>query len=133
MDYISRRLDLLKLEAIGLSKENIVDQLSQKYQCTPRTIYNDYETRPKWQPMLQGSQKAEDLLLKSLNRSEQIYAMASKIAISTEADYPKMAALRIMAETNSSSTEFVTIADILARLKVLEDKIAKDTSASKNS
>jgi hypothetical protein len=122
MDVISRRLDLLKLEGLGLSKVAIADQLSQKYGCTKRTIYHDFETRAKWQLALQGSTLTENLILKTLNRAEQIYGMASKIAIANDAD-KQIAALRLMEKTNSTANELAVLPDILARIKAIEQKL----------
>jgi hypothetical protein len=49
-----RRLEELKLEGLGLLQAEIVKQVSKKFGCGPRIIYNDFETRASWQPMLQS-------------------------------------------------------------------------------
>jgi hypothetical protein len=73
MDVVSRRLELLKLEGLGLSQAEIVKQLCKNHGCAERTVYNDFETRESWQPMLQGVIAPQDLVLKIINRQEQIY------------------------------------------------------------
>ena len=79
MDVVSRRLELLKLEGLGLSQVEIVKQLSKNYDCAERTVYNDFETRTNWQPILQGVIKPEGLVLKTMNRHEQIYRQGSML------------------------------------------------------
>ena len=76
-DVVSRRLELLKLEGLGFSQAEIVKQLSEKFECAERTLYNDFETRATWQPYLQCVTKPEDVLFKITNRYEQIYRQAS--------------------------------------------------------
>jgi hypothetical protein len=44
LDADSRRLELLKLEGLGFSQAEIVNELSQKSSCTKRAVYKDFET-----------------------------------------------------------------------------------------
>lgn len=48
MDVVSRRLELLKLEGLGFSQAEIVNELSQKLSCSKRVVYKDFETRQCW-------------------------------------------------------------------------------------
>ena len=64
---IERRLEMLKLEGNGLEPSEIVKELSVKYGVTERAVYKDFETRNRWQPLLQEMKKA---LLKIHNRHE---------------------------------------------------------------
>lgn len=77
MDAVSRRLELLKLEGLGFSQVEIVKELSQKSTCSERTVYRDFEIRDSWQPVLQSVVNPEGVLLKVVNRYEQIYRQAS--------------------------------------------------------
>ena len=77
METVSRRLELLKLEGLGFSQAEIVKELSVKAACTERSIYYDFESRSTWQPILQSTVKPEQILLKIINRYEQIYRQAS--------------------------------------------------------
>ena len=45
MDKVDRKLELLKLEGLGFSQAEIVNELSQKDTCTKRVVYKDFETR----------------------------------------------------------------------------------------
>jgi transcriptional antiterminator len=45
VDVVSRRLELLKLEGLGLSQPEIVKELAQKYGRSERSIYYDFENR----------------------------------------------------------------------------------------
>jgi hypothetical protein len=122
---ISRRLEILILEGLGVSRVDIAKQLSQKYKCSQRSVYNDFETKTAWQPELQGATKANEAILKIINRYEQIYSQASKRAISSPNPFVQLAALNLMCKVNSNFSEVAAAPEILARIKALEDKIAK--------
>jgi hypothetical protein len=74
---VKRRLELLKLEGLGFSPPEIVTELSQKYQCSGRTVYRDFESRGQWQPELQNVKNHTQILMRTVNRYEQIYREAS--------------------------------------------------------
>ena len=63
MDAVSRRLELLKFEGLGFSQAEIVKELSQKCSCSKRTVYNDFESRESWQPIVQSVIDARRVLL----------------------------------------------------------------------
>jgi hypothetical protein len=122
MDVVSRRLELLKLEGLGLSQAEIVKQLSQNAVCSQRTIYQDWETRASWQPSLQGFIKSENGLLKTINRNDQIYRLAGTLFLSSPNPLVQIGALKIMLQVNSSMNDMFVLSDVLSRLKVLEKK-----------
>lgn len=86
MEAVSRRIELLRLEGIGLTQKEIVKQISKKMSCSERSVYNDLECRSSWQPLLQGISKPDDLLLKIVNRYEEIYRQASKRMLTSPSD-----------------------------------------------
>jgi hypothetical protein len=77
LDKVARRLELLKLEGLGFSQAEVVNELSQKMTCTKRAIYKDFETREYWQPTLQSVVEPNAVLMKIMNRYEQIYRQAA--------------------------------------------------------
>jgi hypothetical protein len=113
---------LLKLEGLGFSQVEIVKELSIKAACTERTIYYDFETRSTWQPTLQSAVNPEQILLKVINRYEQIYRQASLRYMSSSSELAKLGALGIMLKTNTALHESIVLPELLGRLKVLEDK-----------
>jgi hypothetical protein len=125
MDAVSRRLELLKLEGLGLTQIEIVKQLSQKAACAERTLYNDFETRTSWQPILQSVIKPGDVLLKITNRYEQIYRQASLRVLSSPNALVQLAALNVMLKANSLMFETAVLPDLMSKLKALEDKAKK--------
>jgi hypothetical protein len=125
MDVVSRRLELLKLEGLGLTQIEIVKQLSQKADCAHRTVYNDFETRGVWQPILQSVIKSEDVLMKITNRYEQIYRQASLRVLSSSNQYVQIGALNVMARVNGLMFETLVLPDLVGRLRVLEEKARK--------
>ena len=125
MDVVSRRLELLKLEGFGLSQAEIVKELSQKAGCAQRTLYNDFETRASWQPVLLGVMKPEDIALKILNRYEQIYRQASRRAHTSSNEFIQLYALNTMTKVNSLIFETAVLPSLMYRLKVLEQKAAR--------
>ena len=122
MDAAFRRLELLKLEGLGFSQVEIVKELSVKCTCPKRTVYSDFECRAAWQPVLQSVVKPDGVLLKVMNRYEQIYRQASLRFITTSNELARMAALNIMLKANSLMYETAVLPEVLGRLKDLEDK-----------
>jgi hypothetical protein len=90
---IERRLEILKLEGNGLEPSEIVKELSVKYGVTERAVYKDFETRSKWQPILQETKKA---LLKIHNRHEQLYRKAVVTYMQAKSDKDRLIALNLM-------------------------------------
>jgi hypothetical protein len=125
VDKAARRLELLKLEGLGFSQSEIVKELSVKCACSCRTVYNDFETRESWQPGLQGVLDHESVLLKVVNRYEQIYRQASVRLLTFTDEASQLGALNLMLKTNSLLFETAVLPEILNRLKTLEDKAAK--------
>ncbi len=125
MEAVSRRLELLKLEGIGLTQSEIVKQLSQKTTCSERTVYNDFETRSSWQPLLQGIRTPDDVLLKIINRYEEIYRQASRRMLTSQNALVQIAALNTMLKANSMMFDTAVLPQLMARLKNLEDKVKK--------
>ena len=109
-EAVSRRLELLKLEGIGLTQSEIVKQLSQKTTCSERTVYNDFETRASWQ---------------IINRYEEIYRQASRRMLTSQNALVQIAALNTMLKANSLMFDTAVLPQLMARLKNLEDKVKK--------
>jgi hypothetical protein len=122
LDTVLRNLELLKLEGLGFSQAEIVNELSQKLTCSKRVLYKDFESREIWQPVLQSVVKSDKVLLKVMNRYEQIYRQASLRFITTSNELARMAALNIMLKANSLMCETAVLPEIFCRLKELEDK-----------
>jgi hypothetical protein len=116
---------LLKLEGLGFSQAEIVKELSLKNACSKRTIYSDFESRASWQPILQGEVKPNEVLLKVMNRYEQIYRQASLRFLTASNELAKLGALNIMLRANSLLNETAVLPELLSRLKELEDKASK--------
>ena len=125
MDVVSRRLELLKLEGLGFSQAEIVKELSQKCACSKRTVYNDFENRESWQPIVQSVVDARRVLLKVVNRYEQIYRQASVRLLTFSEEACQLGALNIMLKANAALFETAVLPEVLGRLKVLEDKAKK--------
>jgi hypothetical protein len=105
LDTVARRLELLKLEGLGFSQAEIVNELSQKLTCSKRVLYKDFESREFWQPVLQSVVKPDEVLFKVLNRYEQIYRQAIMRFLSSSNEMARMAALNIMLKTNTALAE----------------------------
>jgi hypothetical protein len=124
MDPVLRRVELLKLEGLGFSQGEIVKELSRKAECSERTIYNDFETRTQWQPTVQCVVNPDDVLLKVINRYEQIYRQASRRMLTSDNEWIQISALKIMMHTNTQLFETAVLPQVLAKLRVLEVKAA---------
>ena len=88
-------------------------------------MYSDFESRSGWQSSLQGGTKPNEVLLKVLNRYEQIYRQASMRFLSSSNELARMAALNIMLKTNTALAETAVLPELMSRLRILEDKAAK--------
>ena len=125
MDTLARRLELLKLEGLGFSQAEIVKELSQKCACSCRTVYRDFETRKRWQSVVQSVVDAGKILLKVVNRYEQIYRQASVRLLTFTEEACQLGALNTMLKANATLCETVVLPELFSRLKALEDKAAK--------
>jgi len=122
---VKRRLELLKLEGLGFSQPEIVTELSQKYQCSGRTVYRDFESRGQWQPELQNVKNHTQILMRTVNRYEQIYREVSVRLLTGTQELTQLGALNMMLKVNSKIYEIAVLPDILNRLKELEEKAGK--------
>jgi hypothetical protein len=122
---VKRRLELLKLEGLGFSMPEIVTELSQKYGCSGRTVYLDFESRGQWQPELLNVKNHSQILMRTVNRYEQIYREASVRLLTGTQELTQLGALNIMLKVNSKIYEVAVLPDILSRLKELEEKAGK--------
>ena len=122
METVVRRLDLLKLEGMGFNQSEIVKQLSAKYRCSDRTVYYDFENRRDWQTSLQQLDDHESILLKTVNRYEQIYRQASVRLLTGTQEATQLGALNIMLKANSKIWETAVLPELLNRLQDLEEK-----------
>ena len=113
---------MLKLEGLGFSQAEIVRELSQKAACSKRTIYADFEDRATWQSTLQSVTEPDAVLLKVVNRYEQIYRQASLRLLTSSNELAQLGALNIMLKANSLLFESAVLPEVLGRLRDLEDK-----------
>jgi hypothetical protein len=125
LDVASRRLELLKLEGLGFSQVEIVKELSQKAACSERSVYSDFELRATWQPILQSIVKPDAVLLKVVNRYEQIYRQASVRLLTSSNELAQLGALNTMLKANAALFETAVLPELMSRLKVLEDKASR--------
>ena len=113
---------MLKLEGLGFSQIEIVNELSQKMSCTKRVVYKDFETRECWQLTLQSIVEPKAVLFKVLNRYEQIYRQASMRLLTSSNTLAQLGALNIMIKANDALRDTAVLPEVLGRLKDLEEK-----------
>jgi len=122
---LERRLELLKLEGNGLLRPEIVQDLSEKFGCVRGTIYNDFATKPHWQPLLLEVKQA---LLTIVNRQEQLYRKASLAYRKAENNAQKIAAINLLENINLDT--FDMLQDTGDIKKVPEEIVADITKRS---
>ncbi|MDR0471496.1 MAG: hypothetical protein LBH79_07245 [Nitrososphaerota archaeon] len=125
-EVLERRLEFLKLEALGFSLCEIVKQLSEKYQTSQRNIYYDAENRGTWQPVLTQLFDLDKAHLIAANRYEYLYRLAS-LHFQTANDVQKPVYLSRMIEITD---RLVTLLG-LESLKENQDKKKLDTEVEK--
>ena len=99
-----------------------MNELSQKSSCTKRAVYKDFETRESWQPILQSVVEPNAVLLKVVNRYEQIYRQASIRLLTASNELAQLGALNVMLKANTLLSETAVLPELFSRLKELEDK-----------
>ena len=122
MDTVGRRLELLIMEGKGFSRTEIVKHLSQKYECSPHTLWRDFRTKCRWQPSLMEVKDRDHILMKVLNRYEQIYREASFMQLKAENENVKIGAFKVMLDATSKLYEVAVLPEFLERLADLEEK-----------
>jgi len=125
MKTLERRLKLLAKEGEGLSPSEIVKELAVEFHCSDRTIYSDFQKRAEWQPTIQQLKNQKDVVLKVLNRYEQLYRLAHRKFISTANESCRVAYLRVMINLTAKIYETSVIPDMLHRLERIEDAARK--------
>ena len=118
-------MELLKLEGLGLSKAHIVKELSQKMAVSERSIYNDFECRATWQPLIQGANDPNDVFLRVMNRYEEIYRQASRKMLSSTNMLAQIGALNVMLKANALMFQTAALPELITRIRALEDKAKK--------
>jgi hypothetical protein len=93
---VERRTELLKMEGMGFCQSEIVKHLSEKHQCSGRTLYRDFQTRRVWQPKISCHADRRQAYYSILNRFEQIYRKASFTFQHCRNESVKIAALKVM-------------------------------------
>jgi hypothetical protein len=76
----------------------------------------------EWQPALQSVVEPQAVLLKVINRYEQIYRQASMRLLTSSNALAQLGALNIMLKANALLNETAVLPEVLCRLKDLEDK-----------
>ena len=102
-----------------------MNDLSTKYKVHPRTVYKDFESKKKWQPELTELKDNQEVLLKIINRYEQIYRAASFVQFNTKNESARLGAFRIMMEATRRLCEVAVLLEFMDRLKALEEKAEK--------
>ncbi len=85
-------------------------------------MYYDFETRSAWQPTIQSVTNPEAVLLKVVNRYEQIYRQASMRLLTSPNELAQLGALNVMLKANALLFETAVLPDLMGRLKGLEEK-----------
>lgn len=119
---VERRLELLKLEGLVFSQPEIVKELSKNFHCSELAVYHDFEGRERWQPEPQHVENHARILMKIVNRYEQIYRQASIKLLTGAQEATQLGALNVMWKANRLVFETAVLPKLLHRLKTLEEK-----------
>ena len=117
---MDRRLDILKMEGNGSNRVEIVRHLSEKYDVTRRTLYYDFEKRGKWQPAIGQYADRKKLVLRLLNRYEQIYRMAAFKHMQSSHDNIQLGALKVMLEANDRLFEKLVLTELSSEVEKIQ-------------
>jgi hypothetical protein len=123
LQTLERRLELLRQEGNGLTRPELVADLTAKFGCSKDTVWYDLRTKPQWQPAITEIKQA---LLTIVNRHEQLYRKASLAYLKAGNNKEKMLAVNLMKNINAESF------DMLQSSGVIEKAPDKIESVNKN-
>ena len=120
---MDRRLDILRMEGNGFNRAEIVQHLSEKYDVTRRTLYYDFEKRGEWQPDVAQYTDRNALVLRLLNRYEQIYRMAAFKYMQSSHDNIQLGALKVMLEANDRLFEKSVLRELTVEVEKIQQHL----------
>ena len=118
---IERRLELLRMEGLGLDQGEITKILAEKYSLNRRTVQYDFEHRVSWQPNFTNCDPRRSLL-KTLNRLEFLYREAAFILKTSQNDLAKLGAINSMRVTVKDEVELLglnAVKDLVSDQKMI--------------
>ena len=120
-----RRQELLSMEGKGFTMSETVRHLSEKYKCTARNVYRDFELRGEWQPTLAQINDAATALLKCRNRYDAIYREASFLRLQTTNENAQVGCFRVMLDATKAQEASIVLSDVEQRVSALEGNASK--------
>ena len=120
-----RRQELLLMEGKGFNKCEIAKHLAEKYGCSPRNVYRDFELRGEWQPTLTQIHDAGTALLKCRNRYDAIYREASFLRLQTTNENAQVGFFRVMLDATKAQEASIVLSDVEQRVSALEGNASK--------
>jgi len=121
---LERRLDLLKMEGEGFSRNEIVTGLSKKYRVNIRQVYRDFANRGVWQPKLVEVKDRQKILMKAANRYDSIYRSAAFKHRHAQNETVQLGALNTMLKANKDWLETL-LPDLRSQIKVEGNLVQK--------
>jgi hypothetical protein len=130
-EVVERRLEFLKLEAMGFSLCEIVKALSEKYQTSERNIYYDAETRDSWQPVLTQLFDLDKARLVVINRYEFLYRQAS-LRFQTASESQKPLYLSRMVDVTDRLVDLLGLTTLKEKLDAAKKEVSDVNELAKN-
>lgn len=121
-DTVKRRLDLLNMEGMGFSRPEIVKKLAVDHKCSDRTVYYDFKSRGRWQPILQIIEDQQHTLMKTVNCLEQLYRKASVKYLSASNESVQLGCLRLMADIRLKIQELLYPRNVKTEMTLTQEK-----------
>lgn len=112
LQTLERRLELLRLEGNGLTRRELVEELSTRFECSKDAIWYDIRNKATWQPAITEVKQA---LLTIINRHEQLYRKASLAYMQAHDNKEKMLAVNLMKSINAEAFDMLQTSGIIKK------------------
>jgi len=103
----------------------IINDISQKYNITPRGLYQDWAGRARWIKAILSLKDPELFFLDCLSTHREIYKRASIEYFKGDNSAAKIGALRLLRDLNRDLFEMVSVHDLIIRVDRIEEKVGE--------
>jgi hypothetical protein len=112
---------MLKLNAMGFSLVEIVNQLTLEHSVTASALYKDWRKRKDWQEELVDIKDPEAFFLDLVANHREIYRLTVREYLQGDNSNARIGALRLLRELNKDFMEMIVTRDLQSRVEQLEN------------
>ena len=122
LKILKRRVEMLDAVSTGLHPSAVIIQSAEKYGVTERALWNDWERREKWVPILLNLEKYAGFTEIVEQKLNAVQKAAWSIYLHASNDSARVCALKAVLESLEIHRDLVQTQDLIDRLEKLEEK-----------